>query len=175
MKQLEKAKNDIIMGAFCVLFGIAAFAGTFTFKLSAKSTTLSAAFVPRILACGMILLAAVVLVRGVLAYRRVPAEVIAEANRPEKRAEAREVTLRYIKIMAILLTSAIIYRYLGFILTMMFMEFSLFVVIEKKERRNYKLYAILAVTVPIVLFFVFYYGFSTLLPLGVLKGMLNFL
>ena len=163
------------MGAFCALFGLAAFAGTFTFKLSSKSTTLSAAFVPQLLSIGMTILALIVLIRGVLSYKKIPADVIAASKDPAQRAQVRAVTVRYIKIMAILLVSAMVYRYLGFILTMIFMEFSLFVVVEKKERRKYKLYAALAIVAPIVLFFTFYYGFSTLLPLGVLKGMLSFL
>ena len=58
---------------------------------------------------------------------------------------------------------------LGFIPTMVLVLFSVFTMIEEKEKRRYGLYAFLSLTLPVFIHFLFYKGFSVLLPVGVLK------
>ena len=50
--------------------------------------------------------------------------------------------------------------------------FFLFLILEEPEKRNYKLFALLSVVCPVVVYFAFYFLFSNLLPMGILKSIL---
>ena len=76
-------------------------------------------------------------------------------------------------MFAILLAAAILFRTLGFLLTMPWMMFLLFVVLEKKEKRRYGLYLAFSLLTPLFMFVVFYFAFSTLLPMGILAPYLS--
>lgn len=91
----------------------------------------------------------------------------------KERKENQAGQIRCILVVADLLLAACTFKTLGFLLTMPWMMFFLFIILEKKEKRNYKLYLVLSVLAPILVFAVFYYGFSQLLPIGILKPYLS--
>jgi len=81
--------------------------------------------------------------------------------------------IRMVLVILDLVVAAALFKKLGFILTMPWMMFILFMIIEKKEKRNIPLYLVLSIVAPVVIFFVFYYGFSQLLPMGILRPFLS--
>lgn len=171
MKKLKEAKTNIIIGAIAVLFSIAYFICTFSFKIIAQPNSVNATFFPRILAGFMAAMSVLVFFRGVSEYRKIPVEE-RRLNHEEK-AKERASAIRLLIVIGDLLLAAALLEKLGFMLTMPWTMFILFVTLEKPEKRKYGLYALLSIVLPIAMFFIFYYVFSSLLPMGVLKKFLS--
>jgi len=169
MEKANKVKQDLYVGAGFLIFSSAYFVATFFFKLAKTVNTINAAFFPRILGIGSFLLALGIFLRGIKGYKALtPEEKSAFSVKSSPKA-----IIRVLLCIAVLLTTAAVLRKLGFILTMPFTMFSLFLLVNKKENWKIGFYLVLSVVLPIVLFFVFYYGFSSLLPMGVLKPFLS--
>lgn len=166
----KKAREDIVAGTLFALFAVGYYAETYYFRVVAVPNTISATFMPRVLACLVFFCSLILSLQGYLRYRRIPRE----SRRPSQAdcEKDRAGALRCFAVVAVLVFAAAVFKKLGFILTMPWMMFLIFVIIEKKEKRNYKLYLLLSVVSPIVLFMLFYYGFSQLLPMGILKPFL---
>ncbi len=170
-KELRKAKNDIIAGVISVLFAVFYFLETFNFALVQNTNTVNAAFFPRIIACMVAAFASIMLLRGYLALRRIPREM---RDTPEEEKRARRADLfRIAQVFLVLFAAAATFKKLGFILTMPWMMFLLFVILERKGNRRYKLYLLISCVAPVLLFVLFYYGFSSLLPMGILKPFIS--
>ena len=167
----KKAREDIIAGILFALFAIGYYAETYRFRVVKVTNTIDATFMPRVLACLVFACSVILSLQGYLRYRRIPSE----SRRPSQmdREKGRAGALRCLAVIAVLVLAASVFRKLGFILTMPWMMFLIFIIIEKKEKRNYKLYLLLSIVSPIVLFMLFYYGFSQLLPMGMLKPFLS--
>lgn len=157
----------MIAGTITILFSILFYLETYNFSLTANRNTVDATFFPRIVAAMLAVCAGIILTRGVKVCRSVPKEErVASA---EEKQKSRGGLLRIGEVFAVLLAVAITFKKLGFLLTAPWMMFLLFIILEKKEKRNYVFYAIASIVAPVLMFVVFYYGFSTLLPLGLLK------
>ena len=135
------------------------------------ANTVNAAFVPRILGVVVFLCSALLFAQGWRAYRKIPPGERRAST--EERRRTQGAALRVTVIAVVLLASAALLQKLGFIVTMPVMMFCLFCVIEKPEKRRYGLYLLFSVLTPAALFFVFYYGFSSLLPMGILTPWLS--
>ena len=166
IKNLRRAKSDIIMGIVGDLFAVGFYLETYHFRLVRTRNTVNAAFFPRIMAVLVFICASVVLFQGLKRYFRIPKNerVIPDEEKHKDRAGL----FRIAQVFAVLLVSAIFFRTLGFLLTMPCMMFLLFIILEKKENRRYGLYLFFSIFAPVFMFVVFYYGFSTLLPMGIL-------
>ena len=166
MSKQSGAKKDMLVGLISVVFGIGFYALTYTFKLVKMPNTVNAAFFPRILGTAAILLGAVIFAQGFAAYQS------ADKSKAEEKKKKTDVK-RVIGVMAVLLAAALSLKYLGFILTMPWMMFLLFLLVNKMEIWNLPLYLAVSVILPVVVFFIFYYIFKTLLPMGLLKNFLS--
>lgn len=165
--KVETARSDMTTGAVFCAFSIFFFLATFTFKIVHLPNTVTAAFMPRLLAVIVFGCSAWVFLRGLKSYRQCSNEE--KKAYAEKQKTGRDGQIRCILVVADLVAAAACFKKLGFLLTMPWMMFILFMILEQKEKRNYLLYAVLSILAPIVVFFVFYYGFSQLLPTGILK------
>lgn len=173
MSELEEAKTNMISGLLIALFSIGFYAETYRFKLVNVINSVDAAFFPRIMGIIVFICSSMLFYKGYKAYRKIPPKkrIVDEADKKM----INEGLIRSLKVFLIMLLASIMLKKLGFILTMPWMMFILFCIVEKKDKRRYKLYLALSVASPIVLFIVFYYGFSSLLPIGILKPLLTFL
>lgn len=169
--RVETAKSDMMTGAVFCAFSVFFFLATFTFKIVHLPNTVTAAFMPRLLAAIVFCCSAWVFWRGLKSYRQCSEEE--KSSFTEKQRSGRDGQLRCILVVADLVAAAACFKKLGFLLTMPWMMFILFLILERREKRNYLLYAVLSVLSPIVVFFVFYYGFSQLLPTGILKPFIS--
>lgn len=167
----KRAKQYMIAGALSALFAIGYFAETFNFRTVKVANTIGSTFMPRLLACLVFACSAALFLQGRSGYRRIPQA--GRAVPAEEKKEARAGALRCLAVVAVLVAAAALFKKLGFILTMPWMMFLLFVILEKKEKRRYGLYLLLSCASPVLLFLLFYYGFSQLLPMGILKPFLS--
>lgn len=168
--KIKAAKSDMVSGGIFCVFSVLFFGATLSFKLVHLPNTVTAAFMPRLLALLVFGCSAYLFLRGYLSWKKCSSEEKAELMEEEK--GGRDGQIRCILVVADLVLAACVFKTLGFLLTMPWMMFFLFVILEKKEKRNYKLYLLLSVVSPVIVFAVFYYGFSQLLPPGILKPFL---
>lgn len=167
----KQAKTNILIGILTLAFAAFYFGVTYTFKLLEHANTVNAAFFPRICAAFAAVLGLFILYQGINGYCKLTSEE-KMADKSAKKSNAAG-WIRIAAVVAVLLVAAFLFKKLGFILTMPWVMFLLFVIVEKREKRRYVLYGILSVALPIAVFFVFYYVFQTLLPMGILKPFLS--
>ena len=167
----ESAMSDIRLGIGFLIFSVLFFAATFFFRVVKIPNTFDAAFMPRILSVIVFGCALYLALRGFKAYSQCSEEDKKALSRKEKGDRAGNI--RMILVILDLVAAAALFKKLGFILTMPWMMFILLMIIEKKENRNIPLFLALSIIAPIVIFFVFYYGFSQLLPMGILRPFLS--
>ncbi len=167
----KRTRQDMIAGTLSALFALGYFAETFNFRVVKAANTIDATFMPRMLACLVFACSAALFLQGWSGYRRIP--LAGRAVPAEEKREARVGELRCLAAVVVLVVAASLFKKLGFILTMPWMMFLLFVILEKKEKRRYGLCLLLSCVSPVLLFLLFYYGFSQLLPMGILKPFLS--
>ncbi len=169
MREMKEAKSDVILGACMAVFAVLFYAETYHFKLVTLRNTVNATFIPRVLSVIVLVCSILLLVQGIRKCCRLSASAQAEGESGVKISESWG---RMLAVSLVLLMAASCFKTLGFVLTMPPMMFALFVIIEKPERRRWELYILSSLLAPAAVFFVFYYGFSTLLPMGVLTPVL---
>ena len=168
MRELKEAKSDMILGTCMAIFAVLFYAETYHFKLVTLRNTVDATFVPRVLSVIVLACSALLIWQGYCRYRRLSAAAVKDQN-SQKGAAAWG---RMIAVSLVLLAAAASFKTLGFVLTMPPMMLALFVILEKPERRRWGLYLLSSLLAPTAVFFIFYYGFSTLLPMGLLTPVL---
>lgn len=167
-KKLKRAKGDIILG-------ISAFLVSMFFILEAsrirdgKNVMVSAKLFPRIYAGLMAACAVAVLALGVRNYLSVPKEIRKQDKITKEHAAG---LVRVLEVFLVLIVTALFYKKLGFLVVTPFTMFFLFLILEEPEKRNYKLFVLLSAVCPVVVYFAFYFLFSNLLPMGILKSIL---
>lgn len=166
-KEYTQAKQNIILGALSDVFAVLYYLETFHFSLREVANTVNAAFFPRLISCLVAICATIIMVRGLNAMRKISA-----TDRKQFREEDKaglSGLARIGEVFVVLLLVAITFKKLGFLLTAPWMMFALFIILETKSKRNYILYAVISIIGPIIVFLLFYYGFSTMLPMGFLR------
>jgi len=171
-KFLDKAKKDIIVGLCSLALAVGYYLETYNFRQGNKNLMIGVSFFPRIIGIVISICAVVMIIRGFIRYYHAPKSHSTEAQQNGKQGNKGNM-LRVLEVLAILFATAYAMKPLGFVLTMPFTMFSLFVLLEKPEKRKYALYLFFSTISPVVIFFVFYYCFSSLLPMGVLKPLLS--
>lgn len=171
-EKLKRAKGDIALSLGSIAVSLFFLVESNRIK-DGKRVMISGKVFPRIWAVAIIVCALVVLYFAIRNYLAVPKEI----KEQDKMTPAQKKgMLRVFEAFLVLLGAAIFYKRLGFIVVGMISMFLLFIIIEEPEKRNYKLFAAFSIICPIIVFFAFYFLFSNLLPMGVLKSFLyNFL
>ena len=128
----------------------------------------SAQIIPKLLGILLAILSVLLIIQGVKKYK-----AYNEAEETEKKMERGD-------LMAVILTFAVIIGYililpeLGFCLSTIIYLFLQILVLSPKEKRNYLLFAIVAVCFTFILFVAFRIGLQQLLPRGVIESLLGF-
>lgn len=163
----KKVRNDILTGVLAIVFAVLYYLETYHFQLVENINTVDAAFFPRIVAVMIVLCSLTIIIRGYLVLRTIPKE---ERMVPkDEKSVAASGYLRLAGVSLVLLAAALLLKTLGFLLTMPWAMFLIFCIIETGGKRKYWLYAIISILGPIIIFLMFYYGFTTLLPMGFIK------
>ena len=166
--KLKRARGDILLG-----IGMTAAALFFILESDrirdGKHVMVSAKLFPRIYAGMLAVCALLILIAGIRNYMSVPKEIRRQKWLTKEKALG---LLRVFEVFAVLLATAIFYKRLGFLVVSPIAMFLLFLILEEPSKRRYGLYALLSLVCPVVVFFAFYFLFSNLLPMGVLKNVL---
>ncbi len=154
---MNSKQKDIIISIVFLLFGI----GLYVASLSVTSliqNDVGPAFMPKIVAAAIIILAATKL-------------IFALKNNSKSYVTKKEVDEDKkggMLTIAALLLYVTLFDVLGFIVSTVLYLFAQFMILSNKNNRKISLFGILAVIVPLIIYFTFVYGFDLILPSGVL-------
>ena len=167
-----KRCRDLILGVVLLALGIAYTVMAQNIKQGNKlvqrnvGTYAHARIVPTLLGVLLIILAIVMIIQGFLKLRKQDSE-------PAKK-------MSKVDMLSILLTFAAMILYiiilleLGFILSTMLYLFFQITILAPKEKRNYLLFAIVAVVFTALAFVAFRIGLTQMLPRGPIEALLGF-
>jgi putative tricarboxylic transport membrane protein len=164
---VEKFK-DIIAGAFLSLLGLIMFIVTYGIKaISGETADVGSAFMPQIGAGLLFVFGMAILIEGLQKYRSGRIKTDTSETVSEKRRKLRAVllTLGLIGVYIFLL------NIIGFIYATILYLFIQIVVLaptEKRNSRNYFCFGMIAVVIPVVLYYIFFKAFSMMLPTGII-------
>ncbi|MBQ8091632.1 MAG: tripartite tricarboxylate transporter TctB family protein [Pyramidobacter sp.] len=170
--KVQEAKANMLAGGIIAVLAAGFYWETYHFAEDSSLNSFGAAFIPRLVGALVFIFALTLFFQARRVWKNAPDEERAKlaAGKSSKGALTRAFLF-----IALMLLAASLYEYLGFMLTMPWLMFGLFCLAEKPEKRRYGLYLILSAVSPVIVFFVFYYCFSLLLPVGVLKPILTYL
>ena len=165
---LKKCK-DLILGAVTLVLGVLYTIFAYQIKTRPKLTPSygSARVVPILLGFLLIFLSILLIIQGIRKMKHYdPAEDTAKMSRGD--------------MLAVVLTVAVIILYtlmlpiLGFCFSTIVFLFLCMIVLAPKEKRNYLLFAIVAVVFTAIVFVAFRIGLKQVLPRGFIEALLGF-
>ncbi|MBQ9197170.1 MAG: tripartite tricarboxylate transporter TctB family protein [Clostridia bacterium] len=165
-----KKCKDLILGIVMLLFSGFYLIYAQQIKTRPKLTPsyASAKIMPTLLGVLLAILSVFCIIQGIRAMKA-----------PEKK-EDKSKKLNRGDVMAVVFTFAVIIGYilimpiLGFILSTVIYLFLQMLILAPAEKRNYALFAIVAVVFTALVFVAFRIGLQQLLPRGVIEGLLGF-
>lgn len=161
-----KKCKDLILGIVMLLFSgfYLIFAQQITTRPKLTPSYASARIMPTILGILLAVLAVVCIIQGA---RRMKAP---DDGKKEEKSDLLAVVLTF----AVIIGYAIILPMLGFCLSTVIFLFLQMLVLAPADKRNYLLFAIIAVVFTAVVFVAFRVGLQQLLPRGVIESLLGF-
>ena len=173
MKKLTfKRCRDLILGIVLLALGIAYTVMAQNIKQGNKlvqrnvGTFAHARIIPTILGILLIVLAVVLIIQGIIKFIK------------DEGGETKKMSK--VDMFSILLTFAAMILYiillpiLGFMLATMIYLFGQITILAPKEKRNYLLFAIVAVVFTIIAFVAFRIGLTQMLPRGPLEALIGY-
>lgn len=125
-----------------------------------------ARIIPTLLGILLIVLAVILIVQGILRLRK-------DDNEPAKKMSKVDMISVALTFAAMALYIIILPR-LGFILSTMLYLFGQITILAPKDKRNYLLFAIVAVVFTIIAFIAFRIGLTQMLPRGPIEALLGY-
>lgn len=165
-------RADRFRGLYSALFGMAV-SLFFFFGVDAKRRTfgdnsISGATFPRICAIGVMILSVLILVQWYAQFRKTKAE----AASGEAKKEGWLKKYSQVLCVALILVWMLLIEPLGFIVaTMLYIPFQMYL-LSLDSKRNWVVIAIMAVVLPIAVYFLFRSVFNVMIPRGILSGIL---
>lgn len=165
-----KKCRDLILGV--VMLALSAFYLIFTFQIKTRPKLVpsysSAQIVPILLGTLLAILSIILIVQGVRKMRAY------KPQEGEDKKSAREDTISVALTVAVILLYILIMQPLGFCLSTVIYLFLQMTVLAPKDKRNYLLFAIVAVVFTALIFVAFRIGLQQLLPRGIIESLLGF-
>ena len=127
----------------------------------------NAQIIPTLLGIVLLILSVLLILQGIRKRRLPDTETQAEAV---DKSGLLSVTLTFLVMVLYL----ILLPYLGFILSTIIFLFAQFTVLAPKEKRNFLLFAVIAVVFTVIAFIAFRIGLSQLLPRGPIEALLGY-
>ena len=125
-----------------------------------------ARIIPTLLGILLIILAVILIIQGIMQFRK-------EDNEPAKKMSKVDMISIVLTFAAMILYIIILPR-LGFILSTMIYLFGQITILAPKDKRNYLLFAIVAVVFTIIAFIAFRIGLTQMLPRGPIEALLGY-
>ena len=163
-----KKNRDLIFGVAGLALSVFYLIFSLQIKTKPKLTPSYASdrIVPTILGILLAVLSVILIAQGV---KRMRAQDDGEAKAMD-RADIMAVILTF----AVIICYIILLPYLGFILSTLIYLFCQMIVLAPPDKRNYALFAIVAVVFTLLVFFAFRMGLQQLLPRGPIESLLGF-
>ncbi len=167
-----KKCRDFILGIVLLAVGIAYTVMAQQIKQGNKliqrnvGTFAHARIIPTLLGILLIILSAVLIFQGLRQMKR-------EDHEPAKKLNKVDV-ISVILTFASMILYIIILSYLGFMLSTMLYLFVQITILAPAEKRNYLLFAIVAVVFTIIAFVAFRIGLTQMLPRGPLEALIGY-
>ncbi len=164
-----KRCKDLILGVVMLLFsGFYLFFGQqITTRPKLTPSYASARIMPTILGILLAILSVLLIIQGVRRFRA------HDDSQKEDKAEKNDL-LAVVLTFAVIIGYVIILPKLGFCLSTAVFLFLQMLVLAPKEKRNYLLFAIVAIVFTAIVFVAFRVGLQQLLPRGVIESLLGF-
>ena len=163
-------RNDILAGIFFCVFAAWYFISATQIEIpnSLSSSFLNAASVPELWGGVLFILGIVVIIRGALKLAKVPKE---EKTSDEKASAGQWLSKSSaaIAMFVVLFIYIFLMNKIGFMIDTVLFLFCEFIILTRKEERNYVVTAILALVFGVGIYMLFKYGFSMPLPQGFFK------
>jgi small neutral amino acid transporter SnatA (MarC family) len=163
-----KKCKDLILGVFMLALSVfyLIFAQQIKTKPKLTPSYASDRIMPTILGILLAILSVFLIVQGIKKMR-------APDDGEVKRAD-RADTIAVVLTFAIIIAYIILLPYLGFILSTMIYLFIQMIILAPPDKRNYVVFAIVAVVFTLLVFFAFRMGLSQPLPRGPIESLLGF-
>lgn len=164
---MQKAKRDqvtsIVLAVICVVYYILSYQIRQTALIS-----LTSAFIPRLSAICLFALSVVMFIRSMrtIAAEKCLAHTQTEEER-QQRSDSRAKLIAALVAFAILAASILLMEFAGFVYGMVFYLVASFYCFSKYEKKNWLLFVILAIVVPVVIYLAFTRAFNLRLPNGI--------
>ena len=163
-----KKCRDLILGVF--MLGLSGFYLYFAQQIKTKPKLTPAyasdRIMPTILGILLAVLSVILIVQGLRQLK-------AQDDGNDKKMD-RADTIAVVLTFAIIICYIILLPYLGFILSTMLYLFLQMIILAPPDKRNYVLFAIVAVVFTLLVFFAFRMGLSQPLPRGPIESLLGF-
>lgn len=168
-----KKYRDIILGAVMLVFSGFYLSVAANIKTRPKLTPsyASAKIVPILLGVALAILSVICIIEGIYKMKKFGTTM---TNVKPDQKQIMSDTFAVIATFALMIVYAMALPEMGFCLSTMVYLFLQISLLAPKAKRNMKLYAIIAVVFTMVIFFVFRFGLSMLLPRGVIEALLGF-
>ena len=165
-----KKCKDLILGV--AMLALSAFYLIFAFQIKTRPKLVpsysSAQIVPILLGVLLAILSVILIVQGVRKMRAY------KPQEGEDKKSSREDTISVALTVAVILLYILIMQPLGFCLSTVIYLFLQMVVLAPKDKRNYLLFAIVAVVFTALIFVAFRMGLQQMLPRGIIESLLGF-
>ncbi len=164
-----KKCKDLILGVVMLLFSAFYLIYAQQIKTRPKLTPsyASARIMPILLGALLAILSVICIIQGI---RKMKAIINEEKGEKADKGDTLTVVLTFAVIIGYILLMPV----LGFCLSTIIYLFSQILVLAPKEKRNYLLFAIVAVAFTAVVFIAFRIGLQQLLPRGIIESLLGF-
>jgi len=160
---MKKMTSDLILGM--LMLAMATFYLVMTLNIPRRGT-IDATFVPFLLSGGIYILGTIQVVSSLIKQNKKPPNAATQ-----KEATAQKVdTPTAIKTLILLVIYIALLDKIGFVIMSAVYLFAQFIVLTPvSKRRNYLLYAIVAISSSVIIYVIFRYVFDLMLPGGLLK------
>jgi len=173
LKKLNFKKcRDLILGVVLLVLGIIYTVMADQIKRGNKLVQRNvgdfahARIIPTLLGVLLIILAVAIIIQGIKHFKEDDGESVKKMSRVD--------VFSIILTFAAMILYIIILPYLGFILSTILYLFGQITVLAPKDKRNYLLFAIVAVVFTIIAFVAFRIGLTQMLPRGPIEALLGY-
>lgn len=151
---MNTKQRDIICSIAFIIFGMVLYVAALSVN-SVIANDVGPAFMPKVIGVFIAVLAALKLVLSIMS----------KGNKAK--ATNEDIKAGVFTIIA-LLAYVLLFNPLGFIVSTALYLFAQFMILSTENNRNIKQFTILSIVTPLIIYFLFVYGFKLILPSGIL-------
>lgn len=161
---MKKAKSDLITSVILAILCVIYFALSFQIR-QIGLISITSAFIPQICAICLFLLSVAMFVRSMNLIRS--GQALGGEQSQQEKADGRAKILAAVVAFVLLAIGILLMDHVGFVVGMAFYLMTSFISLSKFYKKNWIVFAVMAVGVPVVVYLLFTRGFNLRLPAGI--------